>query len=212
MASSRSKATSSPDDPKAEATTTGGLNPATTSSASTAEHRAEAPNSVRCFVITVSDTRTLETDKGGALIEELLTNAGHVVLSREIVTDNEGEIAGSVRAAIYNTLEPEAIIVTGGSGIGPRDVTPEALKPLLTKEMPGFGEIFRVLSYEEVGAASMLSRAFAGVLGRTLLFVLPGSTNAVRLAMEKLIIPELGHLIREVRPERRRLETNGNQH
>lgn len=178
-------------------------------SLSTQEHRAEAPASIRCFVLTVSDTRTLETDKGGALIEELLKNAGHIVIAREIVTDDEKSIANTVRAAIYHTLEPECIIVTGGSGIGPRDVTPEALRPLLTKEMPGFGEVFRMLSWEEVGAATMLSRAFAGVLGRTLLFVLPGSTNAVRLGMEKLIVPEIGHLVRETRPERRRLETNG---
>jgi molybdenum cofactor biosynthesis protein B len=182
----------------------------TSASPSTAEHRAQAPASIRCFVLTVSDTRTLETDKGGALIEELLKNAGHAIVAREIVTDTQADIANAVRAAIYNTQEPEAIIVTGGSGIGPRDVTPEALRPLLTKEMPGFGEIFRMLSWDEVGAASMLSRAFAGVLGRTLLFVLPGSTNAVRLAMEKLIVPELGHLVREVRPERRRLEPDKN--
>lgn len=180
-----------------------------TPSVSTQEHRAESPESVRCFVLTVSDTRTLETDKGGALIQELLLNAGHIVVAREIVTDAQSEIAGAVRAAIYHPQEPEAIIVTGGSGIGPRDVTPEALQGLLTKTMPGFGEIFRVLSYAEVGAASMLSRAFAGVLGHTILFALPGSTNAVRLAMEKLIVPELGHLVREVRPERRKPETNG---
>lgn len=177
-----------------------------TASPSTTEHRAQAPAVIRCFVLTVSDTRTLETDKGGALIAELLKNAGHLVVARAIVTDTEAEISNAVRAAIYDTQEPEVVIITGGSGIGPRDVTPEALRPLLTKEMPGFGEIFRMLSWDEVGPASMLSRAFAGVLGRTLLFVLPGSTNAVRLAMEKLIVPELGHLIREVRPERRRLE------
>jgi molybdenum cofactor biosynthesis protein B len=185
------------------------LSPDAGNSVSTQEHRAQAPAAVRCFVLTVSDTRTLETDKGGALIEELLKNAGHVVLSRAIVTDSQSEISNVVRATIYDPLEPEAIIVTGGSGVGPRDVTPEALQPLLTKELPGFGEIFRMLSWDEVGAASMLSRAFAGVLGRTIIFAIPGSTNAVRLAMEKLIIPELGHLVREVRPERRRLEQNG---
>lgn len=175
-------------------------------SPSTEQHRAQAPDLVRCFVLTVSDTRNLETDKGGALILELLEADGHIVIGREIVADNSSAIESTVRAAVYHRDEPEAIIVTGGSGIGPRDVTPEALQPLLTKELPGFGEIFRVLSWEEVGAASMLSRAFAGVLGRTLLFAVPGSTNAVRLAMEKLILPELGHLVREVRPERRRLE------
>jgi molybdenum cofactor biosynthesis protein B len=173
-------------------------------SASTESHREEAPESVRCFVLTVSDTRTLETDRGGALIEELLLAAGHEVPTRQIVRDEMESITGEVTQATTGISEPEVIIVTGGSGIGPRDVTPEALRPLLTKELPGFGEVFRVLSFEEVGAATMLSRAFAGVMGRTLLFVLPGSTNAVRLAMEKLILPELGHLVREVRPERRK--------
>ena len=172
-------------------------------SESTQQHRAEAPDSVRCFVLTVSDTRTEENDRGGALIKELLTNARHETVGYQIVRDEIETISSAVRAATDGISNPEAIIVTGGSGIGPRDVSPEALRPLLTKEMPGFGEVFRVLSFEEVGAATMLSRAFAGVLGRTLLFVLPGSTNAVRLAMEKLIVPELGHLVREVRPERR---------
>jgi molybdenum cofactor biosynthesis protein B len=119
------------------------------------------------------------------------------------VRDEGDLISAAATEAINGINDPEVLIVTGGSGIGPRDVTPEALRPLLTKEMPGFGEVFRVLSWDEVGAAAMLSRAFAGVMGRTLLFVLPGSTNAVRLAMEKLIVPELGHLVREVRPERR---------
>jgi molybdenum cofactor biosynthesis protein B len=179
----------------------------TSRSTSTQQHRAEAPDSVRCTVITVSDTRTLETDRGGALIEELLLEAGHQVLERRIVTDD----VEAIRSAALQVLArgPEAVVVTGGSGIGPRDVSPEALKPLISKELPGFGELFRVLSWEEVGAATMLSRAFAGVIERhqkgeatrrCLLFVLPGSTNAARLAMEKLIVPELGHLIREIAP------------
>lgn len=172
-------------------------------SPSTEQHRAEAPSGVRCFVLTVSDTRTEENDRGGALIKELLRAAGHGICGSRIARDDEGAIRDAAVTAINGITDPECLIVTGGSGIGPRDVSPEALRPLITKELPGFGEIFRVLSYEEVGAASMLSRAFAGVAGRTLLFVLPGSTNAVRLAMEKLIVPELGHLIREVRPERR---------
>lgn len=172
-------------------------------SQSTKQHRAEAPASVRCFVLTVSDTRTLEDDRGGALIKELLRDAGHDITGSLIVRDDAGAIAQAVQDALKGMSDPETIIVTGGSGIGTRDVTPEALMPLLTKHLPGFGEVFRVLSFAEVGAATMLSRAFAGVIGRTLLFALPGSTNAVRLAMEKLIVPELGHLVREVRPERR---------
>ncbi len=173
-------------------------------SPSTRKHREEAPDHVKCLVLVVSDTRTLETDKGGALIESLLQSAGHQIVSRQVVRDEIESIRGAVQQAMTGIDEPEAILVTGGSGIGPRDVTPEALRPLLTKDLPGFGEVFRVLSYAEIGAATMLSRAFAGVVGRTLLFVLPGSTNAVQLAMDKLIVPEIGHLVREVRPERRK--------
>lgn len=173
-------------------------------SVSTQQHRAQAPDSVRCFVLVVSDTRTLETDGGGALIESLLEGAGHEVVARQVVRDETPSIVGAIEQASGGIGDPEVLLVTGGSGIGPRDVTPDALRPLLTKELPGFGEVFRVLSFQEIGAATMLSRAFAGVMGRTLLFVLPGSTNAVQLAMEKLILPELGHLVREVRPERRK--------
>ena len=178
----------------------------TQGSSSTAEHRAQAPGSVRCFVLTVSDTRTEQNDGGGQLIQELLRGAGHEIIGTRIVVDEAEAIAAAANDAMGGIDTAEVLIVTGGSGIGPRDVTPEALRPLLTKELPGFGEVFRVLSWDEVGAASMLSRAFAGVIGRTLLFVLPGSTNAVRLAMEKLIVPELGHLVREVRPERRSMQ------
>ncbi len=170
---------------------------------SAAEHRAQAPRSVRVFVLTVSDTRNEITDKGGALIQELLQNAGHQIVGSLIVNDDANAIREAVQTVTDGISDPETIIVTGGSGIGSRDVTPEALRPLLTKDLPGFGEVFHVLSWEQVGAATILSRAFAGVMGRTLLFVLPGSPKAVQLAMEKLIVPELGHLVREVRPERR---------
>jgi len=177
-------------------------------SPSAEKHRAQSPQTVRCFVLTVSDTRTLETDEGGALLVSLLESAGHVVVNRQVVKDSAGAIESTVRAAVYHRDEPEAIIVTGGSGIGPCDVTPEALRPLLTKELPGFGEIFRMLSWQEIGGAAMLSRAFAGLLGRTLLFALPGSPHAIQLAMDKLILPELGHLVREVRPERSRADAS----
>ena len=179
--------------------------PARGISSSTEAHRAEAPDEVKCFILTVSDTRTSETDAGGALIHELLDAVGHRVVGRQIVRDELEAIRAAVVAARDGISDPEVVIVTGGSGIGTRDVSPEALRPLLTKELPGFGEVFRLLSWQEIGAATMLSRAFAGVIGRTLLFVLPGSPNAVRLAMEKLIVPELGHLVREVRPERRQI-------
>jgi molybdenum cofactor biosynthesis protein B len=144
----------------------------------------------------------METDKGGLLIENMLESAGHVVISRQIVRDDNFSIRSAVETALNS--DTEAVIVTGGTGVGARDCTPEAIIPMLTKEMPGFGEIFRMLSFEEVGAATILSRAFAGVMGRTILFALPGSTNAVKLGMEKLILPELGHLVRELRPERRK--------
>ncbi len=171
-------------------------------SQSTNQHRAQAPDSVRVAVLVVSDTRTLDTDRGGLLIEELLEAAGHEIASRQVVRDEIEAIKGAANDAIQS--DADVVILTGGSGIGPRDVTPEAIRPMLTRELPGFGEVFRVLSFQEIGAATMLSRAFAGVAGRTLVFVLPGSTNAVRLAMEKLITPEIGHLVREVRPERRK--------
>ena len=169
----------------------------------TEQHRAQAPNSVRCFIITVSDTRSANDDRGGPLIRELLEAQGHQVSGALLVRDEKREIEEAVRAALEGVIGSEAIILTGGTGIGERDVTPEAVEPLLTKHLPGFGEVFRVLSYQEIGAATMLSRAFAGIIGRTLIFALPGSPNAVRLAMEKLVAPELGHLVREVRPERR---------
>lgn len=171
-------------------------------SASTEAHRDEAPASVRCYVLTVSDTRTAQTDEGGALINELLEADGHHCIERRIIPDIAEDIVRAVRDAQDGVVDPDVIILTGGSGIAPRDVTPEALRPLLTKEMPGFGEVFRMLSWQEVGPATMLSRAFAGVIGRTLIFVLPGSPNAVRLAMEKLILPEIGHLVREARLSR----------
>lgn len=173
-------------------------------SASTRQHRAEAPECVRCFVLTVSDTRTLETDRGGALIEQKLDAAGHNVVARQVVRDEVAAIREALNALENGPHDPEIIVITGGSGIGPRDVTPEAVRPLLQKELPGFGEVFRLLSWHEVGPATMLSRAFAGVMGRTLVFALPGSTNAVELAMNQLIVPELGHLVREVNPSRRK--------
>ena len=182
-----------------------------TRSASTETHRAQAPVAVRCYVVTVSDTRSIEDDRGGALLEELLEAAGHEVVGRRIVRDEASLIVDAVQVASGGIDDPEVIVVTGGTGIALRDCTPEALRPLLTKELPGFGELFRQLSYEEVGPAAMLTRAFAGVLGRTLLFAVPGSVNAVRLATERLIAPEIAHMIRELRPERRQefAELNG---
>lgn len=160
------------------------------------EHRESASDAaVRCVVITCSDTRTPETDASGDLIAELLQRDGHVVLRRRLVRENPGEVA----AATYEACDfAQAVILTGGTGLSSRDGTVEAVEPLLDHTLPGFGELFRMLSYDEIGAASMLSRSLAGVRGKTILFALPGSKGAVGLAMEKLILPELRHIVREL--------------
>ncbi|WP_458119099.1 MogA/MoaB family molybdenum cofactor biosynthesis protein [Paenibacillus sp. Z6-24] len=162
------------------------------------EHRAEAPDTVKCMVITVSDTRTPETDTGGQLLQSLLTEHGYQVVDYRIVKDDYQEI----RELLHHHAEREdveAILLTGGTGIAPRDVTYEAVQSLLTKELPGFGEIFRYLSFaEDIGSAAILSRAIAGTIGRTAVFSMPGSRGAVKLAMERIIIPELRHVMREI--------------
>jgi molybdenum cofactor biosynthesis protein B len=160
------------------------------------EHRAQAPTAIRCAVLTISDTRTEATDTGGAAIVSLLEAAGHVVTGRTIVRDEPAD----VRSWIQHTAaagDTPILITTGGTGISARDGTFEVATALIEKPLPGFGEIFRMLSYQEIGPAAMLSRACAGRVGRAILVCLPGSEPAVRLAMEKLLIPELGHLVRE---------------
>lgn len=163
-----------------------------------AAHRAYAPKSVAAFVLTVSDSRTPETDSSGELIAELLEAAGHRVVERRIVRDESAAITSALDAAL---AEPavDAALVTGGTGVSPRDVTVDAVLPLLDKPLPGFGELFRALSFQEIGAAAMLSRACAGTVGRTAVFVLPGSSGAVRTALERLILPELAHLVGQLR-------------
>jgi molybdopterin adenylyltransferase len=167
-------------------------------SPSAKQHRADAPASVACAVLTVSDTRTLADDKSGALIVELLEAAGHRVVERAIVRDEPTDVAAFV-TKLAASAAVEAILITGGTGIAARDSTPEALRGLFAKELPGFGELFRILSYQEIGAAAMLSRAIGGVIGTTVVLLMPGSTAAVRLAVEKLILPELGHLVEHAR-------------
>ncbi len=162
------------------------------------EHRAHAPASVRCSVFTISDTRTAANDASGDAIFEALTTAGHHVGHREIVRDEPRMVRDLVRAAAESP-GTDVIITTGGTGITSRDSTYEAIAEIITKRLDGFGELFRMLSYAEIGAAAMLSRAVAGTIGRTAIFSLPGSENAVRLAMTRLIIPELGHVVRELR-------------
>jgi molybdenum cofactor biosynthesis protein B len=161
------------------------------------EHRATAPTSLACYVLTVSDTKTPETDTSGALIRELLTAAGHRVTASDIVRDEPADVTRLVRAACADAAV-QVVILTGGTGITSRDSTFEAVEALLDKRLPGFGELFRMLSFAEIGAAAMLSRAQMGVHERRIVVSLPGSPNACRLALEKLLLPELGHLLREV--------------
>jgi molybdopterin adenylyltransferase len=160
------------------------------------EHKANAPASVGCYVLTVSDTRTEDTDTGGRAIIELLAAAGHRVIGRAIVKDDADQVRDAIGRQLANP-DVQAIITTGGTGISSRDTTYEAVSGLLRKRLDGFGELFRALSYEQIGAAAMLSRATAGTIDGRVVVSLPGSEAAVRLALEKLLIPELGHLVRE---------------
>jgi molybdenum cofactor biosynthesis protein B len=157
------------------------------------EHRGRAPASVPTFVITVSDTRTPDTDTSGAAIASLLAGAGHPVLGRLLTRDEPAHVARAVRDQISRGAR--AIITTGGTGVSRRDSTYEALAGLFDKRLDGFGELFRMLSFDAIGPAAMLSRATAGTIGASVVFVLPGSEAAVRLAMDRLILPELGHII-----------------
>jgi molybdenum cofactor biosynthesis protein B len=162
------------------------------------EHKATAPRAIGCFVLTISDSKTPETDTSGALIRERLTGAGHPVVGHAIVRDEPTQVAAVIRKGCADPAV-EAFILTGGTGVTSRDSTFEAVEALLDKKLTGFGELFRMLSYAEVGAAAMLSRAQGGVVQGRALFSLPGSPNACRLALDKLILPELGHVLREVR-------------
>ncbi len=157
-------------------------------------HRDQAPQSVGVAVITVSDTRTLQDDLGGALIVQTLDRAGHRVVARKIIVDQQERITEAVVALLADP-QVDAVLLTGGTGLAARDQTTEAVERLFDAEVPGYGELFRMLSYQEIGPAAMLSRAMAGRVGRKLVLTMPGSPNGVRLAMEKLIAPELAHLV-----------------
>jgi len=159
-------------------------------------HRKSALTEVPTAVVTVSDTRTLDTDTGGARVAELLGESGHPVVVREIVKDEPAAISALLGALLARD-DVRAVILTGGTGVAPRDVTPDTVEPLLDRVVPGFGELFRALSYEEIGSAALLSRALAGLASGHVVFVVPGSRGAVELAMQKLILPELGHLAAE---------------
>ena len=163
---------------------------------SVSEHKARAPHSVRCFIVTVSDTRTIETDTSGRAIADLLVAAGHEVAGRAIVKDDPDLVRGTIERQLV-AADVQAIITTGGTGITSRDSTYEAVSALLQKRLDGFGELFRMLSYEQIGPAAMMSRACAGLVAGRIIVSLPGSDAAVRLALEKLLIPELGHMVQQ---------------
>ena len=165
------------------------------------EHRAYSPGNLGFGLITVSDTRALDDDVSGMLLREGVAAAGHRVLGAQLVADD----VAAIRAAVRQLLElPEldVLVLTGGTGFSPRDVTVEAVAPLFDRAVEGFGELFRMLSYQQVGAAAMLSRAAAGLVEGRAVFLLPGSPKAVSLALESLILPEAGHLLAQARRPR----------
>lgn len=168
---------------------------------STEEHKSLAPNQVSCKVITVSDTRTQETDKSGQTMISLLEASNHVITDYCIVKDEKEAIKEAVLAGCQDS-KIDVVLTNGGTGIAKRDVTIETVQQLFEKEISGFGELFRMLSYQEdIGSAAILSRAIAGVVNNTAVFSTPGSTGAVKLAMNRLILPEIGHVVRELRKD-----------
>lgn len=158
---------------------------------------------VQCLVVTISDTRTVETDKSGLLIKELLQENDHMAVNHIIVPDEEAQIEQLLETAIEDE-RVEAVLMTGGTGISQRDITIEVVESMLKKEIPGFGELFRMLSYtEDIGSTAIMSRATAGILeNEKVIFAMPGSSGAVKLAMNKLIIPELAHIRQELEKHR----------
>ncbi|HBK80320.1 MAG TPA: molybdenum cofactor biosynthesis protein [Nitrospinae bacterium] len=161
------------------------------------EHRAEGPDAVTCAVVTVSDTRTEETDTSGKLIANMLTDCGHRIAFTRIVKDDAGQIRAALEEACGDPAV-QVVITNGGTGITQRDTTYDVALSMIEKEMPGFGELFRYLSYLEIGTASILTRATAGTCRETIIMTLPGSGNACRTGMEKIILPEISHMVREV--------------
>ncbi len=167
-------------------------------SESAEKHRDLAPEKVRVAVLTISDTRARETDTGGDTVQESLERAGHEVVSRTIIRDD----ASRIRTALVDALargDVDAVVTSGGTGISARDSTYEVVDRMIEKKLDGFGEVFRMLSYEEIGAAAVLSRCVAGSVGAKFVACLPGSRNAVRLAVEKLLVPEISHVVFELR-------------
>ena len=164
---------------------------------SVAEHKEKAKKSLGCFVVTVSDTRDETTDKSGRLIKTLLTEQSHRLVDYQIVKDEPGQIQGLLQETLVKD-DLDVIILNGGTGIAPRDGTYEVVNGLLEKRLDGFGEIFRFLSFQDIGSAAIMSRAVAGVAKGKVIISLPGSTGAVDLAMRKLVLPELGHMVAQL--------------
>jgi molybdenum cofactor biosynthesis protein B len=164
---------------------------------STRKHKAHTPKSLKLAVLTVSTTRSLAEDKSGHWIKKRAEKKGHDVVIHQVAPDDQGIIADTIRTVIQEH-HPHAILVTGGTGIGPADVTIEAIRPMFTKDLAAFGPLFTYLSFEEIDSAALLSRATAGLIGDTLVFCMPGSLNACKLACQELIFPELGHLVKHV--------------
>jgi len=161
------------------------------------EHKAKAPKSVSCAVITVSDSRTPENDDSGKSIIKLLEKNNHKIINYSIIKDNKKSINEKINQLILNE-KINAIITNGGTGIAKKDVTIEAIKPLFEKELAGFSSLFAKLSYDTIGSAAVLSRAAAGIVNKKIIFCLPGSPEAVELAMNKLILPEIGHIVKHL--------------
>jgi molybdopterin adenylyltransferase len=164
------------------------------------EHRRAARETLDLAVVTVSDTRTLATDTSGALIIELALELGHRIVARHLIRDEPAAMT-PLLIGLCAAAELDAILVTGGTGISPRDRTYETVSALLTKPLPGYGELFRMLSYAEIGPACLLSRAVGGLIDQKVILVMPGSRAAVELAMRKIILPELPHIVREARKQ-----------
>ena len=173
----------------------------------TIPHSDSSARPIKCAIVTVSDTRTPETDRSGQLIQQLLVSSGHIVTAYSILRDEPELISAKLKllceppqGSRQHRQDVEALIFNGGTGIAPRDTTYDAISGLLQKTLPGFGEVFRWLSYQEIGSRAIASRAIAGVYQDKIIFSLPGSTKAVQLALEKLIIPELVHLVNQLNP------------
>lgn len=162
------------------------------------QHKGAAPARLRFAVITISDTRDAASDRGGPYLVERIEGAGHTVAQRAIVKDEREQIEAAVRAAVADA-GVDLVLTTGGTGIAPRDVTYDTLKGLFDSEIPGFGELFRMLSYQQIGAAALLSRAIGGVLAGKVVLAMPGSPKALALAMDEIVLREAAHLVQQTR-------------